>query len=389
MSYRQRESVFGWATAAVYSVVGKSHSGFTPRLKPTAGFASEGVEPGQSFGARTFNWLLGVLFAMAMRTRVIDLANWTTSGDTTPNAITPWAAVAYDPGSVRPALLIVAGDAEARASVDGHNWVDADTANALGSSPRAALWVGGGAIDLWIVVGASSIFTRPRDFPGASAWTARVNPVASNWNAIAWGPTATEKVVICGSSGKIASSVDGVSYTNRSPAGSDDFRSVCFGAGLYVVVGNAGRIFTSANGQTWTARTSGTTSNLVFVTRDDRAGVFVAIASDGTVRTSPDGVTWSAGTTITGDPVVACAHDGEGSIVVLQDAAEPSGTAFFGLARRSAVRLSTDGGATWDLVGRISGDFIPRSIVWAGDLGWIAAGGDNLNEGTVYRSVRV
>lgn len=386
MSYRQRESFFGWATAAAYAAVGKAWDGFTPRLKPTTGLASEGVEPGQAMGARVFNWLVGVLFALAMRTRVIDLANWTKSGDTTPNALTPWATVAYDSGASQGVLLIVAGDAEARASIDGDNWRDADSGNALGGSPRAALWVGGGAIDLWIVVGASSIYTRVRDL-SSSGWTARVNPVGSNWNAIAWGPTATEKVVICGSSGKIASSVDGVSYTNRSPAGTDDFRSVCFGGGLYVVVGNAGRIFTSPNGQTWTARTSGTVENLVFVTRDDRAGVFVAISSAGVVRTSPDGVTWSAGTTIAGDPVVACAHDGEGSIVVLQDA--NAGGLFSTHARRSSVRLTTDGGATWDLVGRINGDFIPRSLVWAGDLGWVAAGGDNLLNGTVFRSLRV
>jgi hypothetical protein len=66
-----------------------------------------------------------------------------------------------------------------------------------------------------------------------------------------------------------------------------------------VVVGSGGRIFTSNDGgANWTARASGTVSDLLAVAwrsysfKVDQE--FIAVGKRGTVTTSPDGITWTA-----------------------------------------------------------------------------------------------
>lgn len=388
MATRQRQKFLEWATAAAFTSIGKAWDGLAPRLEPSSGLAAEGYEPGVAPSSRVFNFLFGFFLASLNRLRHVDVADWTRSGPTTPTSLTSWSSIGYDAGSVESVVVIVADDGEARASTDGQTWTD--VTDALTGVQNVVAYVGG-TIDRWLALGNSTIYRRVRDL-NASDWASVSNPVASNWRALASSTTATEKVVICGTNGKIASSsVAGASaFTNRSPVGSDDFLAACWASGpaLYVVVGEAGRIFTSPDGITWTARTSGTASDLIFVAYDARAGVVVAVASDRTVRRSADGITWTAGAAIGGtDPVVAGASDSDGTIVVLQDAnAEGFGST---VARRSRVQVTVDGGATWELVGKVARDFRPRALVYGGDLGWLAAGGDNLSEGVVYQSRRI
>ncbi len=65
----------------------------------------------------------------------------------------------------------------------------------------------------------------------------------------------------------------------------------------FVAVGVSGKIFTSSDGTTWTERTSGTTGDLYGVAYGN--GLFVAVNTGGTLHTSNDGITWN---TITGAP---------------------------------------------------------------------------------------
>lgn len=404
MSYRQREGFFAWATG-VFNHVGKPWHGFVSRLRPDPALAARGYHPGDRIEARVVNWLFATLFEASMRNRFLDAANFRPAGDTSPLLHRPWTVIAAaprDPGDPTSETIVLTVETAARATIDGENWLNADAASTIFATINAAAYVA--TLGLWIIAGdLGGLYSRPRALPPASPWTARTSPVSSNWRAIAWDPNgaATEKVVICGSAGKIASSVNGIAWTNRTPAGSNDFRGACFGAGLYVVVGNAGRIFTSPNGQTWTARASGTAADLIFVTRDDRAGRFVAVASSGVVRVSVDGVTWSAGASISGGAVVACAHDDEGSIVAVQSAPDPMfEVGGLATAYTNALHLTTDGGATWEIAGRLGGDLVPASITWAHDLGWFVTGGTVpvldpgppaaiVSEGVAHRSIRL
>ena len=65
---------------------------------------------------------------------------------------------------------------------------------------------------------------------------------------------------------------------------------VCYGGGLYVAVGTSGKIITSPDGVTWTSRTSGTTNLLQGICYD--GSKFVACGGS-IVLTSSDGITWS------------------------------------------------------------------------------------------------
>jgi hypothetical protein len=69
----------------------------------------------------------------------------------------------------------------------------------------------------------------------------------------------------------------------------NNWQSVAFGAGLFVVVGTGG-VITSPDGITWTARTApGSLTRIAF-----GAGRFVVVSTGSSAITSTDGITWTA-----------------------------------------------------------------------------------------------
>jgi hypothetical protein len=93
-----------------------------------------------------------------------------------------------------------------------------------------------------------------------------------------------------------ALSPDGVNWSEVVIQPDGHYRSVAFGAGLYVAVGGqflgggAGLILTSTDGRLW--RTAAQPSSLLRRVRFT-AGGFVAVGDNAVVVTSPDGVAWS------------------------------------------------------------------------------------------------
>jgi len=107
---------------------------------------------------------------------------------------------------------------------------------------------------------------------------------------------------------------DGTTWTIRSTptAAEEDWRSVAYGTvngtGLFVAVSSTGtgnRVMTSPDGITWTSRTSAADNQWRSVIYGN--GLFVAVSDNGTgnsivgsiadrVMTSPDGITWNART---------------------------------------------------------------------------------------------
>lgn len=68
--------------------------------------------------------------------------------------------------------------------------------------------------------------------------------------------------------------------------------SIAYGGGVFVVGFEGGAIKTSADGGlTWTARTSGTTSDIRCIAYGN--GVFTVVGLDGLILTSPTGTTWT------------------------------------------------------------------------------------------------
>jgi len=99
--------------------------------------------------------------------------------------------------------------------------------------------------------------------------------------------------VAVGRFGSIATSPDGLEWTERSAGGSgDSLHGVAASPSLLVAVGEHGTILTSADGASWTARASGTSWELRGVTWTGSA--FFAVGDLGTLLRSADGVTWTS-----------------------------------------------------------------------------------------------
>jgi hypothetical protein len=70
------------------------------------------------------------------------------------------------------------------------------------------------------------------------------------------------------------------------------------GAGTWVAVGDSGKLASSTDGYTWTQRTSGfSTTTISWVAYG--GGTWVAVGGSGKLSTSTDAVTWTAVTTAT------------------------------------------------------------------------------------------
>ena len=84
----------------------------------------------------------------------------------------------------------------------------------------------------------------------------------------------------------------GTTWTIRTSAADNQWRSLTYGNGLFVAVAGSGtdnRVMTSPDGITWTSRTSAANNIWTSVTYGN--GLFVAVAWSGTgnrVMTSPD-----------------------------------------------------------------------------------------------------
>ena len=129
----------------------------------------------------------------------------------------------------------------------------------------------------------------------------------------------------------LMSSNGGATWTERAaPPGSETLNAIAHGSGLFVAVGDGGHIITSPNGIIWTARTSGTSEQLLGVAWGE---VFVALGSNRTVLTSSDGATWTPQTAPLGMGLLlnAVAHDG---------------TQFVAVGSGQAIMTSPDG-VTW------------------------------------------
>lgn len=187
--------------------------------------------------------------------------------------------------------------------------------------------------------------------------------------------------------GVVATSSDGVTWTNVPNNHWPQFNSIAFSGTTYVAVGFAGGIMTSTDTTSWTSRTSGTTNDLYGVTWS--GSQFLAVGSSGLVLTSPDGVTWyshAAGsaqnllsTVWTGNKFIAVGATGTvmtsptgvnwtqqsigGLLINLNDVA--CSTLLCVMVGDSGQILATPNGVSWS--GRVSGTTNNlNGITWSG-----------------------
>lgn len=96
------------------------------------------------------------------------------------------------------------------------------------------------------------------------------------------------------SGGTISTSTDGITWTARTSGTTSQISALTYGNGLYVAAGAGGMLRTSTDGITWDTRTSSTTLAISALTYGN--GVYV-YGGTGGISTSTDGITWTVRTT--------------------------------------------------------------------------------------------
>jgi hypothetical protein len=114
-------------------------------------------------------------------------------------------------------------------------------------------------------------------------WTSRTSAADNSWRSICYGNGLFVACASTGTGNRIMTSPNGITWTSRTPAVDNDWRSICYGNGLFVACASTGtgnRIMTSPDGITWTSRTSAADNSWMSICYGN--GVFVAISFSGT-----------------------------------------------------------------------------------------------------------
>jgi hypothetical protein len=179
------------------------------------------------------------------------------------------------------------------------------------------------------------------------SWTSST-PSLNTWTGVVSGlfSGTTPAFVACSTGGtatRLATSLDGISWTPQTPPNAYNWNSVAFGANVFAIVGSSGggnRIITSNNGSTWVGRAAPEQATWTAVTYGDGWFVAVAdaIATGGTatcqVMRSDTGVTWLSAAAAEANGWQSIAY-GNGIFVAIAN----SGT--------NRIMVSRDQGATW------------------------------------------
>jgi len=135
-----------------------------------------------------------------------------------------------------------------------------------------------------------------------SNWILQEGANDNDWRSVCYGNGLFVAVASTGTLNRVMTSFNGKNWTiQTTPSPDKVWQSVCYGNSLYVAVASSGgdpdsRAMTSPDGETWTIQTtpaaSGAWKSVCY-----GKGLFVAVASSGTgnnrVMTSPDGETWT------------------------------------------------------------------------------------------------
>jgi hypothetical protein len=180
------------------------------------------------------------------------------------------------------------------------------------------------------------------------------------WQGGAYGNSTYVLVGAVGGAKNVAYSTNGITWTTIL-IGAISFRSVSFGAGLFVGVGDTGAIYTSPDGITWTVRVSPAVNNWTSVTYGN--GLFVTVSSGGTGRAiySSDGITWTASTSMDADAPLQVAY-GDGY--------------FLSVCSGAVIYKSTDG-ITWTKLIISNLTMSGRTIAYGNGFFLVTEFGDN------------
>ena len=197
-------------------------------------------------------------------------------------------------------------------------------------------------------------------------WASRASRTTNALNDVTFG---NGRFVAVGANFNVATSTNGVDWTNQFIGGGFPLNGVTFGNGLFVAVGGNGFVRTSTNGMLWSGPfgpiAGGHLSSVAWGN-----GAFVAVGTNGTlgtIVTSPNGTSWMPRVSLIN--ALAGVTYGNGRFV----AVGTSGT----------VLVSTNGGTNWGGITRGVGTSANLADVTFGNGQFVAVG----PAGTLFTSL--
>ena len=141
------------------------------------------------------------------------------------------------------------------------------------------------------------VFITNRLVQAGVAWRVATLPDTNALTGVCYGNGLFVVVGSAGTGNRVKTSSDGVIWKSQTSAADNSWNAVCYGGGLFVAVaasGTGNRVMTSPDGATWTVQTSASDSQWFSVVYGN--GTFVAVGNSGAVMSSPDGFTWTSRT---------------------------------------------------------------------------------------------
>lgn len=157
-------------------------------------------------------------------------------------------------------------------------------------------------------------------------WTQRTMPASAKWENVAYGNGTF--VAIARESSIAATSTNGITWTQRAMPTSATWRCITFGNGVFVAMdsGTGKNVAVSSDGINWTSSTTTNAgwSDVIFATH---LGIFVAIIiGSNTAATSNDGLNWTYRTLPTTSAWTGLAY-GNNTIVAVSETGGSFGNA--------------------------------------------------------------
>lgn len=341
-----------WATDTLYT--GGPDNGTPTRVEPTSGLRAQGVEPSDVLTAQLFNELIGVHGDILHRYQLLEWAQTTAITD---DALSKPGSAPYSPGGTQVIRWL---NFDAAPGVYGMVDQNDDTL----FSVTGYEWVGGGNItgmtgchDLIgfensiLASGGGGVYIANQTFaPGSTPGTTWAN-VVSLTGARKFARDNHSRVGVAAlTQGVRTSTAAGSGWVSATmptpPSGTDSYTQLAFGAGVgWVAAGANGSsivIATSTDGVTYTDRRATApagafAAGLVF----DGVNAFYLMSDANILYKSLDGITWTAIRDFS--PTVF-----EMGLFRFGELSARDGAVW--LPFRQGIAATTDGGATFQLV---------------------------------------
>ena len=210
---------------------------------------------------------------------------WSSTSFDSNGASNQWKSVAY--GNGKYVALALTGNAYLVAnSTDGINWTSYNT---IPYTTYSQLAYGDGA---FVAVGNGEIVYSTDE---GESWSSA--SVASNWwKGITYGDGKFVAVAEDGTN-RVATSSDGINWSETSAPGNTAWQAVTYGGGKFVAVSQMGDVMYSSDGTNWS--TTSAAESAVWNSVAYGNGKFVAVAGLKTMY-STDGINWFSGNNTVG-----------------------------------------------------------------------------------------